>query len=173
MRQGPSALSRFRAADGGFRAAWELLRRFRAGDCNHGRRMTRRSVFASGSRLLLREALGGRLKPRAKADVHLAPGRLDRGELRMAKGAAFLAASKRNRSGRAGLRITESSAASGVPPDSSNSARSAARRAAVLLFGVPFSRPPRRSPGRDPRPSFFTACLAILLLCYFFRFSKR
>ena len=35
--------------------------------------MTRRSVFASGSRLLLREALGGRLKPRAKADVHLPP----------------------------------------------------------------------------------------------------
>jgi hypothetical protein len=42
------------------------------------------------------------------------------------------------------------------------------RSAAVLLFGVPFSRPPRRSPGRDPRPSFLAARLGILLLCYFF-----
>jgi hypothetical protein len=41
------------------------------------------------------------------------------------------------------------------------------------LFGVPFSRPPWRSPGRDPRPSFLVARLGILLLCYFFRFSKR
>jgi hypothetical protein len=57
------------------------------------RRTASRSAFAI-ARLLLCEALGGRLKPRAKADVHLAPGRLDRGELQ--KGAAFLAASKRN-----------------------------------------------------------------------------
>src|SRR6516162_2326772 len=103
MRQGPSALSRFRAADGGFRAAWELLRRFRAGDCNHGRRMTRRSVFASGSRLLLREALGGRLKPREKADVHLPPaGGWIGASFGWQKGKAFLAASMRNCSGRAG-----------------------------------------------------------------------
>jgi hypothetical protein len=52
-----------------------------------------------------------------------------------------LAASKRNGSGRAGLRITVSITSRGVPPDSSNSARSAARSAAVLLFGVLFSRP--------------------------------
>jgi hypothetical protein len=71
------------------------------------------------------------------------------------------------------LRITVSIISSGVPPDSSDSARSAARSAAVLLFGVPFPRPPRRSPGRDPRPSFLAARLGIVLFCYFFRFSKR
>ena len=47
--------------------------------------MTRRSVFAVRPGLLV--ALDGRLKPRA--DVHLARGRLDRGELRMAKGRGF------------------------------------------------------------------------------------
>jgi hypothetical protein len=47
--------------------------------------MTRRSVFAIGSRLLLGETLGGSLKPRAETGIDVAAGRLDRGELRMAK----------------------------------------------------------------------------------------
>jgi hypothetical protein len=50
--------------------------------------MTRRSLFAI--RPVLREPLRGRLKPRAGADVNLAPGRLDRGGVRMAKGRGFL-----------------------------------------------------------------------------------
>ena len=124
--------------------------------------MTRRPIFAIRPGLLV--ALGGRLKPRA--DVHLARGRLDRGELRSfgwQKGAAFLAASMRSRSGRAGLRITVSITSSGVPPDSSNSARSAARRAAVLLFGVPFSRPPDVRQGAiRVRPS----SLLVSAFCY-------
>src|SRR5215471_17808438 len=51
--------------------------------------MTRRSLFAIGSRLLLGEALDRSVKPRAEAEVHLAPVNLDRGELRMAKGRGF------------------------------------------------------------------------------------
>ena len=58
----------------------------KAGDCQSWRRMTRRSLLALCLGLLV--ALGGRLKPRAKADVNPAP-MLDRGELRMAKGRGF------------------------------------------------------------------------------------
>jgi len=130
--------------------------------------MTRRSVFAIGSRLLLCEALGGRLKPRAKADVHLTRGGSDRGELDGKRARLSWPHQCATAMAEAGLRITVSITSSGVPPDSLNSARSAARSAAVLLFGVPFLRPPRRSPGRDPRPSFLAARLGILLLCYFF-----
>ena len=130
--------------------------------------MTRRLLFAI--RPVLREPLHGRVQSRGQADVNLAPGRLDRGELRSfgwQKGAAFLAASMRSRSGRAGLRITVSITSSGVPPDSSNSARSAARRAAVLLFGVPFSRPPDVRQGAiRVRPS----SLLVSAFCYFATF---
>ena len=75
----------------GRRGSGALLR-FRSGDCQSWRRMTRRSVFAIGSCLLV--ALGGRLKPRAEADVarRARSGRASDGR----RGAAFLAASKRN-----------------------------------------------------------------------------
>jgi hypothetical protein len=82
----PPALSRVGAPPDG-RASGALLR-FRAGECQSWRRMTRRSLLAIGPCLLV--ALRGRLKPCTETGVDLAPGRLDRGELRMAEGRGFL-----------------------------------------------------------------------------------
>jgi hypothetical protein len=64
-------------------------------------------------------------------------------------------------------RMTESRKLNGVAFGSADAEFNAETLAAVALFGVPFLRPPRRSPGRDPRG------IAALLFSLFHHVSVR
>jgi hypothetical protein len=79
-------------------------------------------------------------------------------------GAAARATLIRKSVGACGSLITPSKNWSGVIVGSAEAAARAAFLRAVLLFGVPFFRPPRRSPGLDPRGIAFLLHLLFHLM---------
>ena len=78
-------------------------------------------------------------------------------------GAAARATLIRKSVGACGSLITPSKNWSGVIAGSAEAAARAAFLRAVLLLGVPFCRPPRRSPGLEPRAIAIFATFAISL----------
>jgi hypothetical protein len=80
-------------------------------------------------------------------------------------GAAARATFIRRSVGALGSRITPSRNCNGVTVGSPETDASAAALATVALFGVPRRRPPRRSPGFEPR-GICHFLLSLLLDCY-------
>jgi hypothetical protein len=90
-------------------------------------------------------------------------------------GAAARATLVRKSAGAVGSRITPSKNWSGVIAGSAEATERAAFLRAVLLLGVPFCRPPRRSPGFDPRGfatfaifHLIASCIRSKVVCFHF-----